>query len=166
MIKGERECDEERILKSMVAQSRCSPFSIHILFSFSMMFPRYGEIRENPGHYFIWFVLEMTADSSSLRDFLLCMGLIRVAWEKNWMRVEALTWGRKGFFDPHLFWLIVCVRRFFFLDCFGFRRCNLYCNICMRWCICLRERRFVCCSVLRCLWCFNGLWCELCDWYS
>ena len=28
----------------------------------------------------MWFVLEMTADSNNLWDFLQCMGLIRVAW--------------------------------------------------------------------------------------
>ena len=31
---------------------------------------------------FLGFVLAMTTDSSSLPDVLLCMGLIRVAWEK------------------------------------------------------------------------------------
>ena len=34
--------------------------------------------------------------------------------ETIWMCVWALTCGRKGCFDRHLFWLIVCVPRFFF----------------------------------------------------
>ena len=30
----------------------------------------------------MWFVLEITANSSNLWDFLQCMGLITVDWEK------------------------------------------------------------------------------------
>ena len=45
---GERENDKEKILKNMVVQSRENvpfyPFSILILFSWSMMSARYGEI--------------------------------------------------------------------------------------------------------------------------
>ena len=48
-----------------------------------MMFARYSELWSNPGRCFLWFVLEMTEDSSSLWDVLQCMGLIRVAWEKS-----------------------------------------------------------------------------------
>ena len=40
------------------------------------------------------------------------------------MCVWALTCRIKGCFDRHLFWLIVCIRKLFFLDCVGFCRCN------------------------------------------
>ena len=73
---------------------------------------------------------------------------------KNWPRIWALTCGRKGRFDCYMFYLIVCVRKFFSLDCVGFRRCNVYCNLCMRWRICLCERWFRCWSILWCLWVF------------
>ena len=33
-------------------------------------------------YLYIWFVLEMTADSNSLQDLLQCMGLTCVVWEK------------------------------------------------------------------------------------
>ena len=57
------------------------PFSILILFSCSIMSAKYGEIWEKHGRCLTWLVLEMTADSESLQDFLQCMGLIRLAWE-------------------------------------------------------------------------------------
>ena len=129
-------------------------FSIWIWFSFM-----YGEIWSKTERCFIWLVLEMTADSCGLRDFLQCMGLIKMTWEKIEC-VWALICGRNGRFDRHFLWLIVCVRSFFFLDCIGFRRFNVRCNLCMGWSICLRKRWFPCWSVLWFLWGFNGLWCR------
>ena len=58
------------------------PFSIFISFSFIMMFARYGKIWSKLERCFTWIVLEITADSSSLRFFLHCAGLLRVASEK------------------------------------------------------------------------------------
>ena len=57
------------------------------------------------------------------------------------MCVWSLTCGRKGRFDHHLFWLIVCVCKFFFLDCVGFHWCNVCCNLCMEWGICLHKKK-------------------------
>ena len=52
---------------------------------------------------------------------------------KNWKCVWALICGRKGCFDRYLFWLIVCARRYFFLDCVGFCRFNVCYNLCIGW---------------------------------
>ena len=65
---------------------------------------------------------------------IFCNACIWLEWlGKNWRCVWALSCERKERFDRHLFWLIVCVRRFFFffLDFVGFRRCNVCCNLCM-----------------------------------
>ena len=89
---------------------------------------------------------------------IFCCVWVWLGWlGKNWMCVWALTCKRKWLFDVHLFWLIVCVRRFFFLGCVGFRRCNLCCNLCMGWSMCLCERWFRCWSILWWLWGFYQL---------
>ena len=118
--------------------------------SFRTSSDRYGEIRQKSGRCFIWFVLEMTAGSCSLRDFLQRMGLIMFTWEKSDMCLSSNMWEKRRF-HPHLFLLIVCVRKLFFLDWVGFRRCNVYCNLCMRRSIYLRERWSRCWSVLLCV---------------
>ena len=67
-----------------------------------MMFTRYCKIWKKPGRCFIWFVMEITADSSSPREFFQCMGLIRVAWEKLNEYLSSNMWEKRAF---HLFWL-------------------------------------------------------------
>ena len=68
-------------------------------------------------------------------QILVVFGIFCNAWAwlewlgKNRRCVWALTCGRKEHFDCHLFCLIVCVRRLFFLYCVGFRRCNACCNV-------------------------------------
>ena len=78
------------------------------------------------------------------------MGKIECVW--------ALTCGKKGRFNRHLFWLIICVLRLFFLDCVGFLRCNVCHNLCMRQSICLGERWFRCWSFCDVCEVFNGLY--------
>ena len=86
---------------------------------------------------------------------IFCSVWVWLGWfEKNWMCFWALTCGRKWRFSCHLFWLIVCICKFFSLDCVGFHRCNVCCNLCMGWSICLLEKWFRCWSVLWCLWWF------------
>ena len=62
-----------------------------------MMFAGWGEIWQKPVHCFIWFVLEMTADSSSLQDFLQCMALTRVASEKLNVCLSSNMWEKRAF---------------------------------------------------------------------
>ena len=49
------------------------------------------------GGCFIRFVLEMTADSNSLWDFLQCMGLIRVAWGNLNVYLSSNMWEKRAF---------------------------------------------------------------------
>ena len=74
--------------------------SILILFSCNMMFTWYGEILWNPWRCLTWFVLEITADSNCLRDFLLRMGWIRVAWVKLKLCLSSNMWEKKVFQSP------------------------------------------------------------------
>ena len=141
-----RKGKKERILKNIVAQSEKK-----IVFYF--VFVQY-DVRQ------VWWDLIKTwmlfwrwpQILAVFRNF--CSVWVWLGWlGKNWMCVWALTCGRKRCFDRHLFWLIICVCKFFFLDCVGFSRCNVCCNLCMRWSICLHERWFHCSSVL---WCLRG----------
>ena len=45
----------------------------------------------------------MTQDSSSLRDFLQCMGLIRVAWEKLKVCFTSNMWEKRTFRSSFVF---------------------------------------------------------------
>ena len=92
-----------------------------------------------------WKIMERPLSSPDLNLILVVFGIFRSVWVwlgwlgKNWMYVWALTCGRKGRIDRHLFWLTVCVRRFFFLDCVGFHQCNVCCDRCMGWSLFLPE---------------------------
>ena len=59
------------------------PFSLLILFSFSMMFARCGEIWKNLNVVLYGLFWRWPQILVNLRDVLQCMGLIRVAWKKN-----------------------------------------------------------------------------------
>ena len=45
----------------------------------------------------MWFVLEITADSNNLPDFLQCMDLIRVAWVKLKVCLRSNKWEKRAF---------------------------------------------------------------------
>ena len=92
--------------------------------------------------------LYMTADSRNLRDFLQCMGLIKVAWEKSNMCLGSNMWEKRAFQSSYVLIDHLCSWILFLKNCIGFHRCNVWCDLCMGWSICLRERWFHCWFVL------------------
>ena len=66
------------------------------------MCAKLGEICYKPGRCFMWFVLEMTADSNNQWDLLQFMDLVGEAG-KNYKCVCNLPCGRKGHFGRYLF---------------------------------------------------------------
>ena len=112
---SDKERQNERILKSMVAQGEffSYPFSILTLFSFSMTSPVIMKFDKNQDVVlYYWF--------SKWPQILLFFGLFCSVWVwlgwlgKYWMCVWSLTYGRKLRSDRHLIWFIVYVRIIFF----------------------------------------------------
>ena len=127
----------------MVALSEENVFSIHFLLSFHLVWcwpvmVRFGKNLDVVlyGLFWKWPLILVVFG-------IFCNVWVWLGWlGKNWMCVSALTCRRKERFNRHLFWLIFCVCRFFFLDCVRFHRCNICYNLCMGWSICLCERWF------------------------
>ena len=112
----------------------------------------------------IWFVLEITADSNSLQDFLQCMGLIRVAWEKLKVHLRSNMWEKRTF-QSSFNWPFVFIDSFFSIV-LGFA--DVMVVTIFAW------NRVYACMRSGCIVglfrdvneIFNGLWYGLYNWYS
>ena len=105
--KGGKESDKEKILKSLVAQSGeniC--FFIHFLcwYCFCVVWCLPGMVRSDKIlGVVLWFILEMTADSHSLQDFL--QWWVWLEWlGKNWKCVWTFNmWEKRAFWLSFVF---------------------------------------------------------------